>query len=178
MTFDFEHIVRVLAPPAAPKRNLFEREEVSKRLLTPLPEDYFLFVERYCEGTINEFIRILLPASENQYFDLGAQCRELGSVLSEVRAQNPEVPYVGYPAPGGLIPWARSQNGDVFFWKSGDPDPKRWPVVLCDGGMWDWETHPGPMTACLTDLLKGKVGRTILPGDFPPPRPIFVPDGP
>lgn len=168
-----EKLHRVLPPPTQPNAIGLDRDEVARRLRTPLPDDYFEFANRYGDGAIDAFLMVLLPSSTNTNVDLPTQCERLRSVLETVRSQTPDSPYVGYPAPGGLVPWGKTENGDVCFWKTGDPDPNRWPVVLCDGRMWDWEQYPGTMTQFLGDLLSRDFRSKIFPEDFPSPSPMF-----
>lgn len=140
-----------------------------------MPDDYFEFIRRYGDGTIDSLMGVLLPSAENKNVDLLSQCERLAGALRTVREQTPDVRYVGFPAPGGLVPWGTTDNGDVLFWKTGDLDPNRWPVVLCDGRMWDWEEYPGSMTEVLADVLSRKIQSKIFPDDFPSSTPTFSP---
>ncbi|WP_406266022.1 hypothetical protein OH799_19440 [Nocardia sp. NBC_00881] len=41
-----------------------------------------------------------------------------------------EVPFPGYPAPGGLLRWGGNYNGDMLCWLTEGEDPDDWPVVV------------------------------------------------
>jgi hypothetical protein len=169
-----EALSRILAPPEAPPSDLFDVDDASRRLGSQLPDDYLEFVRRYGDGTIDSFLIVLPPTSQNKNVDLVSQCERVANVLETVRKQSPAVRYAGYPSPGGLIPWGKTENGDLCFWKTGDPDPNRWTVVVSDGRMWDWEEYPGSMTAFLADVLGGKFHTRIFPDDFPSDTPTFA----
>jgi hypothetical protein len=34
-----------------------------------------------------------------------------------------------YPEKGGIFPYMMDQNGGIYFWKTGDGDPDRWPTI-------------------------------------------------
>jgi hypothetical protein len=149
---------------------------VRQALGVELPADYQWFVERYGAGKIDHFLMVLTPGHSNQYVDLLQQSRRQGEAITEIREQWPEYrpPFPAFPAPGGLIAWGISDNGDVCFWRTGDPDPDRWPVVVCDGRMWDWESYDQTMTGFLCQVLEAKVRPSVFPSDFPSPSPSFI----
>ena len=74
--------------------------------------------------------------------------------------------YVPFPQAGGLISWASSNSGDIFYWKTSPADPDAWPVVVRTDNA-DWIEFP----VGAVEFLAGVYGRTIdvpgMPEDFP-----------
>lgn len=65
---------------------------------------------------------------------------------------------VPFPQPGGLLPCAGTSSGDVFYWRTGDPDPDAWPVVVSTRNDDWWEYGKG-----LISLLAGLISGEVLP---------------
>ena len=73
-----------------------------------------------------------------------------------------EVPYPLYPDPGGLFPWAVSDNGDVLYWLTrGSPD--EWEIVVNESRGPQFEGFKEPMTYFLAKLISGEIVSEILP---------------
>jgi hypothetical protein len=79
-------------------------------------------------------------------------------------------PYVAFPEPGGLLPWGESNEGDIFCWKTGDPDPDKWPVALGSRSS-TWDEHEGGMLNYMVGLLRGDILPHGLPDIFTRPNP-------
>lgn len=41
-------------------------------------------------------------------------------VLKDLRSYDEVIPYEPYPIPGGILPFDRTDNGDVLFWIAQD----------------------------------------------------------
>jgi hypothetical protein len=128
--------------------------QVEEALGTALPSDYKEFVSQFGSGYIDRFLWILSPFerwdSRNLVWQLDEQ-RDIGRILRESLGYD-MLPFGFYPQPGGLLPWAGTDDGDVLYWATKPADPDRWPVVLAyrDG---DWEEIATTMTRFLEDLL-------------------------
>lgn len=159
----------VLSPPAEPRETRLGAawDGIEKRLGTRLPSDYTAFVETYGSGSIDEFLVVLNPFASNRNINL-LECGRLRSqAYAELRARFPEM-YVHdvYPAPGGLLPFAITDNGNVFYWKTAG-EPNTWTVVAYEGRGPQFYEFPGGMTDFLAALLTRSIVLEVLPADFP-----------
>lgn len=57
--------------------------------------------------------------------------------------------------PGGLLAWGETEDGDVFFWLTGNPDPNRWPVVMWARGLVTSYRFEGGMVEFLLAVFSG-----------------------
>lgn len=152
-------------PAAAAPLNASEWLRVESDVGTQLPTDYKAFVDRYGLGRLSDFIVVFVPMSDNPNADLAVQVeRQLGA-LRELRDAGEPCPYSFYPEPGGLLPFAATDNGDVLFWlTSGSPD--NWSVVVNEARSPLYAAHQCNMVDFLTDLLTGKRHTAVLSRDF------------
>ena len=135
---------------------------------SPLPPDFKAFVSLYGAGQIDGFLNLLDPAASQEAVRYAPAMERLLGGLRELRESVPsEIPHALHPEPGGLLPWAFSDNGDVFFWDTGHADPADWSIVIGEGGGPRWATHPGPVTSFLSALLGGSVRLPFLPSGWP-----------
>ncbi|MYS75449.1 hypothetical protein GTY88_34290 [Streptomyces sp. SID5926] len=117
---------------------------VEARLGTPLPGDYKRLVEIFGgAGAFDGYLQLQVPDAHDRSADivrhtewLGEWARTHGSRLWE--------PYPVYPAPGGLLQWASTEQADGFYWLTGDPDPDRWPVLAKEDVPDSWQRFDGP----------------------------------
>ncbi|MFJ8443370.1 hypothetical protein [Kitasatospora griseola] len=67
-----------------------------------------------------------------------------------------------YPAPGGLLPWAASSQGDFFLWTTSPAGPEDWTVTVAsrNGGWWH---YTGGAVQFLADLVSGALEPWALP---------------
>jgi hypothetical protein len=141
-----------------------------------LPSDYAELARDYGPGGFGSFLWLLVPGAANENFDLVVQTRRQLQALREVRDDGEPVPYEPEPIPGGLIPWAITDNGDVGYWAIGDPDdPGGWTVVFNEGRGPDWHAYDGGAVAFLVDWLKGRERPTVFPDDVPYEPETFEP---
>lgn len=134
MTAD-QLLLRVPPPPKpafAAGRLDFERAEALLGLV--LPADYKDIVSAYGDGCWQGFWYILNPASPNRNLNLVAQA-SLGAhsdwgILAAERLGNElaakSLPL--WPDPGGMLPWALTDNGGRFFWVTRGPSA-RWRTI-------------------------------------------------
>ncbi|WP_377267902.1 SMI1/KNR4 family protein [Peterkaempfera sp. SMS 1(5)a] len=139
---------------------------VQTDLGTDLPSDYKLLCELYPAFEISDFLRSggPEPGSEADWCE-GA--RELLEIVAEWCADaDLAVPLHPYPAPGGLLPWATSSQGDFFLWGTHPGDTREWTVTVASrNGAW-WH-YTGGAVQFLADLVSGSVERWALPAVHP-----------
>ncbi|MEU7476658.1 hypothetical protein AB0A63_11805 [Lentzea sp. NPDC042327] len=127
--------------------------DVERTLGIGLPPDFHALVNRFPTGYFSSFVTVPSPvrlANGNSPFLWEAQ--DALAVLREAA----DTAHPAYPAPGGLLPWASSTEGHVFFWRTGDEDPARWPTVFCDDELTGWGEYPGTASEFLRDVLTGR----------------------
>ncbi|QEV13647.1 SMI1/KNR4 family protein [Streptomyces fradiae ATCC 10745 = DSM 40063] len=96
----------------------------------PFPADYRDFMARYGGGSINGEAVVLLPLPEQGPRWAPADlAEETANVRHTWRAEG------GREAldadPGHLLAWGVTAGPDILCWLTEDPDPERWPVVVC-----------------------------------------------
>jgi len=148
---------------------------VEEQLGTGLPEDYKRFLEVFGIGTINGFLVVLVPRSSNQHVDLLKRGR---SELEAYETSKREFPTYYrddiYPIPGGILPFAVTDNGEVLYWRTVG-SPERWTVTVYESRGPKKVDFNGGMTEFLVAVLSGKVGCDVLPQGFSKSPPVFKP---
>ncbi|MFE4957897.1 hypothetical protein ACFRCW_28455 [Streptomyces sp. NPDC056653] len=62
-------------------------------------------------------------------------------------------PYDLFPAPGGLLEWAGSEQADRFYWLTEGPDPDKWPIVMSEEIPDSWQRFDGSTAEFIHRLL-------------------------
>lgn len=107
-----------------------------------------------------EFLGVCVPRAKNPNVRFEAQVGLMCQTFADWTDE--ELPYPMWPAPGGLIPFGGTDNGDFLFWlQKGAPDD--WCVVVWDRGMQEFEVLNCGLTAFLAGLATDKVA----PAGFP-----------
>jgi len=126
-----------------------------------LPGSYKALVEQFGASVWQDFLRVLSP------FDEQRELRRVGGATLEAdRALRREFPWYYplplYPEPGGLLPWAVSDNGDVlYFITAGLPD--QWPTVIKGARAPEFEVCFLPPALLVYHFAAGSLRSTILP---------------
>jgi hypothetical protein len=183
-----ESVTRFVSPPPKPREvgGSEDWKAVEAQLGTPLPEDYRAFIVAFGTGTIDGFMMVFNPFSANRFVNLIERGRaELeayvevfqppaGSPFLTGGARKTELPHPVYPSPGGLLPFAGTDNGEIFFWKTaGAPD--QWTTVVYAARGPEYFEYPGGMTDLLGALLSRTTTCSVLPASFPSAKAAFVP---
>jgi len=175
----FNSIKKVLQPPLKPQEVTAtdDWEAIEKQLSTPLPEDYKSFVRTYGTGTINRFIVVFNPFSANKFVNLVERGRLELQALASLAADFPQYyPLLLYPSPGGLLPFAATDNGDIIHWRT-IGTPEQWTVTVGESRGPKYYDFCGQMTDFLEALLTRSIECDVLPRSFPSHRPVFEPLG-
>ncbi|WP_431895935.1 SMI1/KNR4 family protein [Nonomuraea sp. bgisy101] len=167
-----EDLVRLVPPPAVPVDANGDWREVEAALGLVLPTDFKLLIERYGRGRFVDFLMPLTPFGDNEL--LVRHARHLLDGERSFRESNPDkCPYPFYPEPGGLLPWAGTDNGDRLCWSTtGEPDG--WPIVVWNPRGWTYDAHDMGAVAFLHGWLSGRVSTTVF-GDADETSPWFEP---
>lgn len=137
------------------------------------PPDYRMWVEEYPALFFLRFLHVdsLLapPVPVEEVIDIFDGSRELldefgCEIVDDTRRIIEVVPTPPfYPAPGGLLYLAQSDNGDYCAYRTA-PDPRDWTVVVLDGVAL-WDSGRG-FAAFLTGLLTGEHPCPLFPDDL------------
>jgi hypothetical protein len=114
---------------------------VEESLGTALPSDYKYLAEWYPTFAIGDYILVSLPGpGEEHLVHRGFQSAL--DVLVDAWLE-PGLGLPSHPAPGGLLPWSESDEGDKFMWTTAGETPQEWFVTVAGrGGAW-WHYEGG-----------------------------------
>ena len=144
---DFSWVGRVLAITGwaegghQPPPHAVDWPGVEERLGTALPEDYKQIAEIFGCGAFDGYLRLHVPDAPLVSFDLVRQAQWLAEFAEDHRAF--WEPYSIYPASGGLLEWADTEQEHQVYWLTEDPDPSRWPILKTGGARDEWERFDG-----------------------------------
>ncbi|MGA4959827.1 hypothetical protein [Streptomyces lavendulocolor] len=111
---------------------------VETRIGTALPGDYKRLAEMFGHGAFDGYLQLHVPDAGFKSDDIVLHTEWLGEWARTHRSGLWE-PYEVYPAPGGLLQWASSEQADQFYWLTDDPDPDRWPILVKEDIPDSWE---------------------------------------
>ena len=174
MEGDLAALIALLPPPAEP-RETGDRAAwaaVEREIGLRLPSDFKALIATYGSGSIDEFLTVHAPFSDNPNVRFLDEARSNLKIYREIRTFE-HIPHPIHPEPGGILPWGSTSNGDVLFWVTDPPDvPDRWPTAINGVRSPDWLAHPGPIPRFLFEWLSGAIEIPFFPD---PPDPRFVP---
>ncbi|WP_424212039.1 SMI1/KNR4 family protein [Streptomyces sp. BI20] len=105
-------------------------ERVARVWGTRLPADYVAFMGRWGGGTINGEATVLVPLPTQ-----GLQWDPADMVEETANARARWEGLGGRAAldvdPESILAWGVTSAADVLCWLTTDPDPDRWPVLVC-----------------------------------------------
>jgi hypothetical protein len=103
-------------------------QAVEESLGLVLPGSYKALVDRFGASSWGDFLHILSPFDDR--LNLQRRGRQVLDADKELRQEFPwYYPLPLYPEPGGLLPWAITDNGDVFYLITSVP-PGQWPTLI------------------------------------------------
>lgn len=154
-----ERAVPDMADHRRPTPAVLDWALLEEGLGTALPSDYKHLAEWYPAFAIGHCVLLGLPEPGAEHHVL-RDIRSLLEALVEARPEpGPGVP--PHPAPGGLLPWAESDESDTFAWRTTGGTPQEWCVTVAGhgGGWWHYE---GGAVQFLAELCDG----TLEPPDL------------
>lgn len=114
---------------------------VEGRLGTALPDDYKQIAEVFGCGTFDGYLQISVPDAPLASFDLVRHAEWLAEFALGHGAMRE--PYSIYPAPGGLLEWAGTEQAHQVYWLTEGPDPNRWPILTTGDACDKWNRFDG-----------------------------------
>ena len=134
------------------------------------PEDYRMMIREYGVGTFGGWISLLDPFGHSKPF-VGVvqdECQAMREARNKAPTAYPNWPL--WPEPGGLMPWAKTNNGDHVCWRT-DGKPDGWTTRYWGAGTsveFDMST---------VDFLVGLAQRSLSGGTFSLGVQHFLPAG-
>ena len=125
------------------------------------PADYVEFVNSYGQCNVGSFLWILDPFAMDY--------RGTVDWLEEILRTSPIVAESGlgvFPAPGGLFPWGRTDNGDVVTWKTTGL-PAAWSVVGIERDGLELDAVDFGVVAYLEAVFDRRYRPSFFPDDIP-----------
>jgi hypothetical protein len=159
-------LIRMVPPPDRPFETgdggAFTEVEASLRL--SLPEDFKELIRTYGSGQWQGFWFVLNPFAANEYGNLVLQSQvrrpRSWSTLDAERAtrenEGATYPHAIYPEPGGILPWALTDNGGRFFWLTAGP-PEQWPTVYYPDRSPEFSVYEMSCTELLYGAVSGEI---------------------
>ncbi|MFE3905676.1 SMI1/KNR4 family protein [Streptomyces sp. NPDC059153] len=124
---------------------------VESRLGTVLPGDYKELIERFGYGDFDDYLGLLVPDGPPGSLDL-VEFNEFWARAAAEDGGGPWEPYRLYPAPGGLLQWASTEQRTSFYWLTEGADPDRWPILVTGDDYTEWDrfdSSTGEFIHCL-----------------------------
>ncbi|MGE7439754.1 SMI1/KNR4 family protein [Kitasatospora sp. NPDC001175] len=127
-----------------------------------LPADYKLLCEIYPPFVIGDFLGVGAPTPGCEDAWVQGTREELETIADWCKEADLTVPLHPYPAPGGLLPWAGSTQGDFFLWTTSPADPREWTVTVASRSSVWWH-YTGGAVQFLAELVGGVLEPWALP---------------
>mgnify|MGYP005726913279 CR=1 FL=1 len=175
-------LVQLITPPDEVQNSggRVQWRSIEETIETAFPDDYFDLARTYGSGEfLNGTLEVLNPFDTRYGALLDYECAKLRKYKQDFPE---EMPYSVHPEVGGLLPFARDDNGNRFLWQTLG-DPNAWPIVCKPHGFdaCDWQIVHHTLGEFLgllitSDLKIDKArfwGEPFDNGDF-----VFVPQRP
>jgi hypothetical protein len=121
---------------------------IEEKLGIRLPADYKLFIGIYGTGLVGDFISLHNPFSTYKPANLFKQMERI--LRAEHELQDILLPL--YPQSGGLLPFAKTYNGDILFWQTqGEPD--NWTLYIREVRSLHYEQYAMNMSSFFIELV-------------------------
>ncbi|GGT07021.1 hypothetical protein GCM10010271_06780 [Streptomyces kurssanovii] len=149
-----------LAGHRRPEPAVIDWAVLEESLGTALPPDYKHLAERYPTFAVGDFLLVTLPDPGHERDSLRGFHGAL-HVLADAWVEPGSGP-VAHPAPGGLLPWAESDESDKFMWSTTGRTPQDWTVTVASrsGGWWHYD---GGAVQFLAEYCEGTLEPWALP---------------
>lgn len=129
---ELDQLIELVAPPSTPLGLNRSWAEVETELGLKLPSDYKKFIEQYGDGVIAGAGVDLGYIGIWNWRSTKNALKGITNVIKNYEAERRaghDFPYDCFPAPGGLLPFGATPNGDHFNWRT-EGDPESWDVVF------------------------------------------------
>lgn len=170
MVQTLEQLLAIMPAPETPLSASGDWSGVVSMLGTDLPSDFVAFINMYGTGCIAEFLWVFNPFEKNVHLNLLSCSRLILEADREFRESYPQsLPEPLFPEPGGLLPWAVTDNGDRLYWRT-KGDQNTWTVVVWESRGPEYESYALSMTGFLSAWLQGDIEVPVFPIEAWNPR--------
>ncbi|MCH0542360.1 SMI1/KNR4 family protein [Streptomyces sp. MUM 203J] len=142
--------------PAPPDWSVIEA-----RLGTLPPADFRLLSEIFGPFELDGFLNVRLPGPGREESWLRGLEHFL-EIAQEWWEDDMSIGLRPHPAPGGLLPWGESVDGDLFFWTTTGAGPDDWTVTVAARSH-GWWHYTGGVAQFVADWIDGGLERWELP---------------
>jgi hypothetical protein len=126
-----------------------------------LPGSYKSLVDHFGASSWADFLHVLSPFDDRLNLQRRGQ-QELDADRESRRAFPSDYPLGLYPEPGGLLPWAVTDNGDTLYFITAGP-PDDWPTVIKGPRAPEFEVSFLPPALLIHHVAAGTLRSAILP---------------
>ena len=168
MTTAFADLCEAVSPPANPVEpgSPGAFTAVEARLDLALPADYKSLICAYGTGSWKGFLWVLNPFAQNRFHNLFEQTQRQLDAERTIRADWPgQVPFPIYPEPGGLLPWAMTDNGDRLYWLT-EGKADTWATIVYESRGPQYDSHRMSCCEFLRRWVAGQLEVSVFPDDF------------
>ncbi|MET9146382.1 MULTISPECIES: SMI1/KNR4 family protein [unclassified Streptomyces] len=126
---------------------------------TPFPSDFKKFMAEYGEGTIDDYLSVLLAepqggfGSDPVYMGMAEESQN-ASDLWRTESRKPR-----------LIAWGLDSSADILCWRADGDDPDQWPIVVWSRSGGRWTEYQCGMAEFLCCVFRAEFDRCPL-GDL------------
>lgn len=167
--------LRRIVPPPAGTSPTVDWASAQAALGVDLPSDYVALIDEWGAGSFDDFLWVFAPGHPNVNLDLVQQAEEQSAALRETAEAGEEHPYEPAVAPGGLLPWGLTDNGDVCYWVLSESEPLLTAFIAINESRGpEWHRFDGDLTDFLVGFLTGRERVSVFPDDVPSAAPGFV----
>lgn len=158
--------MKVVPPPKRPREAGTPKawRDVESKLGLELPKGFKDITSNYGTGQWLGFWFLLNPFTKNRHLNLYRQSqkgkRGVTTTLDAERCTRDidglDYPHPIYPEPGGILHWARTNNGGNFFWLTRG-SPSRWKTIYYADRSFDFEVYSMSCSRLLLRAVTGEI---------------------
>ncbi len=149
-------------------------DEIELALGIKLPTDYKEFINKYGVGSINDFLWILNPFTENSNLNLIKKGEEIREAYITSKNEFPDdFMHDMFPSNGGLLPCAITDNGDEIYWLTSNTSDE-WNIVVYESRSSDYYEYSMGLAEFLYKILEKEIECSAFPDDFPGDKCEFI----
>ncbi|WP_234538368.1 SMI1/KNR4 family protein [Streptomyces shenzhenensis] len=163
-------LVRLVPPPAAPVDARGSWAAAETGLGVRLPDDYKWLVETYGRGEFCDYVRLRRPFGRSGHDRVEWQ---RGGPSGTPGRHQGRYPYPLHPAPGGLLIWGATIDGDQLCWLT-EGEAASWSTVVRDRAG-RYEPHPMGAAGFVEAWTGGRLASRLLADMEPDLAPWFTP---
>jgi hypothetical protein len=134
MSDAFDQLRTLAPPPEKPVENgtVDKFRVVEEHLKLQFPSDYKQVIRSYGHGTWRGGLILFNPFTSDVSYNLIAAATGQLEEAEHHLLFPEDAPFPLYPEPGGLLPWAKTEQNEILYWLT-DGDPETWRTIFASG---------------------------------------------